>query len=366
MGMSADDGNVCMRVAETLFGGKNSGAEVRCADTEKKKLLVYGGDFEDNDITAVFLSYLNNIIDYDKFDVTVLAQSETGSADERINSVLDAVRVLYWKPFYEATLEEFARHLLMEKRDPESKMCPPYEFYRRELTRAAGDSKFDYAVSFADSSAIFNRISAYSKDMKKIDVKEAKLKNSVDVKGIEEELQNQTILDDGGNRYYIAGIKNCGEGILEAKTIELPSKDRLNVVTLGRFLRENHYEKLIKEFDLICRERQDAHLYFIGDGEVREKIEKLVADRHLTDKITLLGEVDHPLNFIKQCDCFALENALGEQSPDILKVRALGIPAVWKYSEIRSVLKGSRKQEKLDVDAYNSVVRREFESLFEV
>ncbi len=64
-----EDGHVCDRIIDAVWFGKDQSV---CQQrvTEKPKLLLYRGGLSENGITRSFMSLLN-IIDYDKYDVTI-------------------------------------------------------------------------------------------------------------------------------------------------------------------------------------------------------------------------------------------------------------------------------------------------------
>src|SRR5699024_3650366 len=65
-----DDGDATRRFVEVVFDGKSSEHLFKLG-SEKTKILVYGGGFLNNGITAAVVSLLNSI-DYDRFDVTLI------------------------------------------------------------------------------------------------------------------------------------------------------------------------------------------------------------------------------------------------------------------------------------------------------
>lgn len=150
-----DDGNVCKRIAEVLIDGKEPTNPVFLNQTDKVKLLVYAGDFNETQETDTFYEFLKKV-DFEHFDITLIGN---GAKEEESSKKLDElpkeVRVLYWKRSYPATDEEYVRHNKFMK----SKKTEPSEalkdFYKRELRRILGMSKFDYAVVFTDMKKFF-------------------------------------------------------------------------------------------------------------------------------------------------------------------------------------------------------------------
>ena len=90
-----DDGNVCGRLLDILLENNKSPYHI-ISDmvTEKKKVVIFGSDLKPNGITQSLLSLLN-IIDHDKFDITLLTLlNKSINNTPIINSVNKQVRVI--------------------------------------------------------------------------------------------------------------------------------------------------------------------------------------------------------------------------------------------------------------------------------
>lgn len=152
-----DDGSVCQRVAETVFDGCPEKNAVSLKNNEKPRLLVYAGTLSEKERLA-FKEFLDKT-DLEKYDVTLIGdgadQEETA---EFLNGLPEQIRVLYWKPSYPATGEEYVRYLDFMK---EGETVPEElkGFFRREARRMTGGSRFDYAVTLTDHKKIFQVIS---------------------------------------------------------------------------------------------------------------------------------------------------------------------------------------------------------------
>ncbi len=166
----ADDGTVCRRVAETVFAGEEP---VHCITWNRNKkeerisVLVYAGDFSEEKDKTQLNEFLDRT-DFNKYDITLIGDgaSQTDTADY-LNALPEEVRVLYWKPSYPATGEEYVRHMQFIKSDKEKIPEELESFYERELRRILGMAKFDYAVIFTDEKKFFPVMSG-KLDVKKV------------------------------------------------------------------------------------------------------------------------------------------------------------------------------------------------------
>ena len=95
-------------------------------------------------------------MDFEKYDITLIGDgaSQEDTADY-LNALPEQIRVLYWKPSYPATGEEYVRHMQFIKNNQKEVPAELEDFYRRELRRILGMSKFDYAVILTDIKRFF-------------------------------------------------------------------------------------------------------------------------------------------------------------------------------------------------------------------
>ena len=165
--VTRDDGKACKRIAEVLLDGKEPVNPIYLNQTDKVKLLVYAGDFSDTQETEAFYEFLNKV-DYEHFDVTLIGNgAKEEESSEKLNSLPKEIRVLYWKRSYPATDEEYVCHkkFMKSKKTEVPEML--LDFYRRELRRMIGMSKFDYALVFTDMKKFFPAMSG-ALDVKQI------------------------------------------------------------------------------------------------------------------------------------------------------------------------------------------------------
>ena len=162
-----DDGNVCRRIVDVMFDGKEPVNPVYLNKTDKVKLLVYAGDFSDAPETTAFYKFLNKV-DFEHFDVTLIGNgAKEEESAKKLNELSKEVRVLYWKRSYPATDEEYVCHKKFMKAEETEVPEMLLDFYKRELRRILGMSKFDYAVVFTDMKKFFPAMSG-ALDVKQI------------------------------------------------------------------------------------------------------------------------------------------------------------------------------------------------------
>lgn len=147
-----DDGNACERVADCIFGGNaDKYRTFRWNKTDKKKLLIYGGGLGANGVTSTLRYRLDNI-DYDKFDVTLVAPKPRGKV--ALQNCLDFnknIRMLI-RTGYMTSDQDEGPMWNMQKYAPftDGKIDHVLRrMFKREYMRAFGESRFDYLIDYS-------------------------------------------------------------------------------------------------------------------------------------------------------------------------------------------------------------------------
>ncbi|MBU1180227.1 glycosyltransferase family 4 protein [Patescibacteria group bacterium] len=89
---------------------------------------------------------------------------------------------------------------------------------------------------------------------------------------------------------------------------ELGLENKKIILSLGRLVKRKGQEKIIKLLPRILREEPSAIFVIAGDGEYKEKLEELVRELKLENKVIFLGKVPEKElpNLYSGCDIFVL------------------------------------------------------------
>lgn len=94
-------------------------------------------------------------------------------------------------------------------------------------------------------------------------------------------------------------------------------RNKVNLIHAGSFTREkNHYE-LIDIFKLLLNKSNRFNLHLIGDGDLKDDIEKKIFQENLKNEIFIHGGVNNPLSFIEAADILVLPSTI-EGLPGVL------------------------------------------------
>ena len=101
--------------------------------------------------------------------------------------------------------------------------------------------------------------------------------------------------------------------------------DAVNFTALGRLCHQKGYDIMIRIFAAACSERDDLHLYIIGDGPDREVLAEQ-AEREAPGKIHFLGAKSNPYAVMSRMDAFLSTSRYEGQPLNIEEARVIGLP----------------------------------------
>jgi len=82
------------------------------------------------------------------------------------------------------------------------------------------------------------------------------------------------------------------------------------ILTVGRLVERKGIDMTVEAMRLIAALRDDIHYLVVGDGELRPRLEQMIADYDLAAHVTLVGKVDDDalLRYLRSCDLFVMPN----------------------------------------------------------
>ena len=389
-----DDGKVSQRVISAVFHGDESNCRlVDNISNDRKKLLINGGSFAMNGVTTTLLTLLN-LIDYGKYDVTLLIVDDERSMPN-IMKVNENVRVLCRCGQIPFGVDELLRHSRIIKHGIDTDLYSELLKdgpYKRNYTRCFGNSKFDAVIDYSGYGvtqpltimqchgarriiwqhndlyrdlnnkakrrtrayrrksattlealltlySYFDRVVSCSEGAMEVNRKNLATAETYDKFTFSTNPLNvDRVRRCAENSVYLNGeFVDCPETSGEKRIAE-PSADNINFVTMGRFSPEKNHIALIEGFAVLSRENDRCRLYIIGDGELRGACEEKIAALGLEDKVILTGQLDNPFGIMQKCDCFLLPSHYEGMPMVIYEARALGLAIIMsKFSTAASV-----------------------------
>ena len=104
--------------------------------------------------------------------------------------------------------------------------------------------------------------------------------------------------------------------------------DGIPVLAIGRLDKNKDPLRILDAFSAIHERHPECHLYYIGDGYLRNDVEKSIEEHGLADCVTLLGYRKNPYPLIKQGSCILTMSESEGFQTIIVEGLALGIPFI--------------------------------------
>lgn len=395
-----DDGASSERILQTVLDGSEKYHVIPTLLNNKKRMLLYIGITRVNGITETFGSLLN-MIDYEKFDVSVIALNSTNPYEkEKLESFNSNARVLMKAGTYAMTLEENLKNDMVVDYGIRQETERYYDeaLYERELRRNVGNATFDYVINYTGYSPFYallfmqakgakryiwqhndlqqdmekvvngkrvnklvlesmftlypycDKVVACSKSVMETNRKNISTpetydkftycKNTLNFDRVMQGMENPDIIEYNGKRYFLKKVVE--ENSLTAPSIEtlpLPGEGSMNFVTIGRLSPEKNHINLIRAFCHFHKKQPNACLYIMGAGLLLERLQELVLQKNAKDYVKILGNVSNPFGLMKECDCFILPSRFEGQPIVLLEARTVGLPIIVSdFSTVRDSL----------------------------
>lgn len=101
-----------------------------------------------------------------------------------------------------------------------------------------------------------------------------------------------------------------------------------NLISIGRLVQQKGYDLLIPIVGKLVKEGINVHLYILGTGSEKERIESIIASEGIKHNIHLLGFQENPYSIMKNMDLFVCSSRSEGYSLVIAEALTLGLPVV--------------------------------------
>lgn len=109
---------------------------------------------------------------------------------------------------------------------------------------------------------------------------------------------------------------------------ELGLEDKLVVGHIGRFCYQKNHDFLIDIFNEIHKQRQEAVLLLIGEGELEQDIRNKVKELGLEDSVRFMGKQKDTSEFYQAMDCFVLPSRYEGLVVVAIEAQACSVPVI--------------------------------------
>tara|TARA_B100000035_G_scaffold279218_1_gene258691 strand:- start:261 stop:878 length:618 start_codon:yes stop_codon:yes gene_type:complete len=107
-------------------------------------------------------------------------------------------------------------------------------------------------------------------------------------------------------------LKLLYDPILKVNSINTKKKEKIEnkflktdyILSIGRLTKQKNFFLLINAFKEIIKEYPNLKLIILGEGEDREKLEKLIKNLNLENIVFLEGYKKNIFNYLHNCECY--------------------------------------------------------------
>lgn len=359
-------GESSSRAVEFFFFGSSEWTMPRKKD-DRKTVLMYQGSFIPNGITSSYLN-LTSHLDPTETQVYVAIEPSSVSSDERriekFGQNPDYVRVL---PRVGGQLISAEERWIVDKFNAQGDLQSDEQWdiyhaaFAREFRRMFGTAHFDALVCFegyarfwaalfaaapseSTKKSIFLHNDMHSEWLHRFRYLESMFRlyprydALISVTESVAEENKQQLSDrfnlDRRKFHYSNNLVNADATVALAQEpvpsdIEEWIGDCPTVfVTAGRLSPEKDHAKLLQSFALLTEHHSEAKLIVLGDGPLRNRLERQIEQLGLTSKVLLAGLRLNPFPVIKRGDCFVFSSNYEGQGLAVLEALILGKPVI--------------------------------------
>lgn len=97
---------------------------------------------------------------------------------------------------------------------------------------------------------------------------------------------------------------------------------------VGRFVEAKNHLFLIEVFEQVQKKRKDSVLLLIGDGELREQIETVVAEKQLTESVLMTGVQPNVWDYYQAMDVFVFPSIYEGLPVSMVEAQTAGLPCL--------------------------------------
>lgn len=109
---------------------------------------------------------------------------------------------------------------------------------------------------------------------------------------------------------------------------ELYIDDKFVIGNIGRLSAQKNHKKQIGIFKEILKQREHSILILIGDGEDKEKIQSMIEESNLQDKVWLLGYQETINQYLQVFDLFLFPSCYEGLGIALIDAQCAGLPCV--------------------------------------
>lgn len=107
-----------------------------------------------------------------------------------------------------------------------------------------------------------------------------------------------------GQTAVLYNTNESGAIIEKAANSVILSGEGLRWCGVGRLIPIKGFDRMVRIQKRLVDNGYQAHLYILGEGQLRKELEKKIVEYGISDSVTLLGYQTNPYKYVKNCDLF--------------------------------------------------------------
>ena len=115
---------------------------------------------------------------------------------------------------------------------------------------------------------------------------------------------------------------------IETKNIHTSNLDEKVIIAVGRLETEKDFESLIESFFLVTKKHPDWQLHIYGSGSLKVKLQYLIDEKKIIDKVILKGSVQNIYEKYKESSIFVMTSQYEGFPNTMLEAMAHKLPIV--------------------------------------
>lgn len=113
---------------------------------------------------------------------------------------------------------------------------------------------------------------------------------------------------------------------LAQKDVDITLSNYINIVAMGTLKEVKGYDRLLRIVRRLYENKYMFHLYILGQGPLKGKMEEFIRDNHIEHIVTLLGYQTNPYCYLSRCDLLVCSSYSEGFSTAVTEALILGVP----------------------------------------
>lgn len=106
------------------------------------------------------------------------------------------------------------------------------------------------------------------------------------------------------------------------------SENEFNIIGVGKIIQNKGFDRLARVLKRLIEDGLHPHIYIVGVGENKEKIEKYLTDEGISDAFTFIGYKKNPYHYVSRCDLFVCSSYFEGFSTAATEALIVGTPVL--------------------------------------